>query len=326
MIKSHDMKKILLLFAGLCAIQISGAQSHTPAGDSLNLLIRPFLDSLRVDSSIEDLHTLRLYSLFPASRAVDARFDNFSQTGLLTSFVPENDRLTGRTTEPFAIFGGMRLALIYSLYQNNYTDEIALNAAYTFTSRAETALGGEKMIRQTLTLTALSDDDQITGGDVETVIYQPDTDAPIEIGRPVYRIVDVHRDDVDPGLATHFIRDADGVLHTIDISEGSDRTLPSFKGGRLGAWIYALREMKYPPEALEKNMSADVLVQMTITARGKVKDIEFMSEPDPVFRKEALRLARKSSGKWIPATRNGENIDDETVWPIQFDSRYAPKW
>lgn len=187
------------------------------------------------------------------------------------------------------------------------------------------APGGTKMIRQTLELTVLPGE-EITSGFVEAIIWDFAADEPVDIGRPVYRHTMIYRGYRRDNHATHLLRDADGVYSPIDFTEGSDRTFASFKGGRTGEFVYTIRTMKYPREALEQGTAGVAHVEMTVTARGRVKDVGFMIEPDPVFRKEALRLTRKTSGKWIPATRNGENIDDYKVMTIQFHPEYAPRW
>jgi hypothetical protein len=317
------MKKTLLLLACLSSCMMSFAQAHTAADKYANALIRPFLDSLRVDTSEEDMRSLRLVSVFPASRAANQQFNDFADTGILKSYTPGNPMLNGRVTNPIQIFDGMRIALEYAL--SNEYDDAGITLDYKFTSRAETSADGTDMIRQTLELTALPDQ-EINGGFVEAIIWDSTEDEPVSIGRPVYRHVIVYRGSQPDHYATHLLRDADGVYSPIDFTEGSDRTFPSFKGGRTGEFIYVIRTMKYPRKALENNMRSTVHVTMTVTAKGKVRDIDFMVEPDPVFRAEAMRLARKTSGKWIPATRNGENVDDEKVMHIEFYPEYAPKW
>lgn len=319
------MKKHLTILAVACVAALQAAQTQTLPSDreSLNAAIRPFLDSLRVDPSEDDLGTLRLVSVFPASRATAGQAEPFETSGAFRSFVPENPNLTGGVTEPIAILGGTRIALEGAYLKG--TTEVSLTVNYTFKSKVETSPDGTGMIRQTLELTALPGE-EITSGFVEAIIWDVTADEPIDIGRPVYRHTSIYRGHRHENHATHMLRDADGVLSPIDFTEGSDRTFAMFKGGRMGEFVYAIRTMKYPREALEQGTGGVAHVEMIVTARGKVKDVGFMIEPDPVFRNEALRLARKSSGKWIPATRNGENIDDYKVMNIQFSPEYAPQW
>jgi len=69
-----------------------------------------------------------------------------------------------------------------------------------------------------------------------------------------------------------------------------------------------------------------VILQATITEKGEVKDISVQNGDEPDFVKEAIRLAKMSSGKWIPATRNGKNIADKRDIVVQFNPEYAPAW
>jgi len=58
----------------------------------------------------------------------------------------------------------------------------------------------------------------------------------------------------------------------------------------------------------------------------KVKNISVVIGAEPDFEKEAIRLVKKSSGKWIPATHNGKNIADTKNISVQFNPEYAPVW
>ena len=85
------MKKSLFLFVCLLSFSVSFARQRVDvsADESLNTLIRPFLDSLRVVTSEDNERSIQLVSVFPAPRAGNERFDNFSESGLLNLFTPE---------------------------------------------------------------------------------------------------------------------------------------------------------------------------------------------------------------------------------------------
>lgn len=65
-------------------------------------------------------------------------------------------------------------------------------------------------------------------------------------------------------------------------------------------------------------VSGAVLVSCTIEPDGSVTNPHVFLGSEPLLNDEAIRLVALTSGKWIPATRNGENIPDEKVIPISF--------
>ena len=65
-------------------------------------------------------------------------------------------------------------------------------------------------------------------------------------------------------------------------------------------------------------MSGTILVSCTVEPDGSVTEPHVFLGSEPLLNDEAIRLVALTSGKWIPATRNGENIADEKVIPITF--------
>jgi TonB family protein len=269
-----------------------------------------------------------LESFFPASRASSKLFDNYSTEGEFNPYIPENPRLNGLLSPAIPLFSDVRISLNYSLYNGSFDNEVKIGYRYRFVSRAETKPSGEKFIRQTLSLTASPK--QAEGGFIELQFFDRSEVKPLEIGRPVYRhiLVRAYDDERDEstGYANYLLKNSEGVYSPTDFADGSDRTLPEFKGGSLGLFIFQVKYMEYPPKALAERLSETILVTATITEKGAVKDVEIMSGSDPDLRKEALRLVKKTSGKWIPATHNGKNIPDFKVIPINFNPEYAPQW
>jgi len=292
----------------------------------INTLIRPFLDSLRIVIPLEETnHTaFRLESFFPASRVNDNSFDDFTLEGVLSGYVPENPRLKGLLSDAVSLFNGCRISIEYKLADEGYTQERVIENDYRFTSKVEFSPSGEKMIRQTLYLSALPE--RPAGGFIEISIFDGKDNKPVEIGKPVYRFINVYKTGQSEKYANYLQKDAEGVYSPINFEEGSDRTFPIFKGGQIGFFMFQNKYMKYPPKALEEKQSAMVLLQATITEKGKVKDISVVIGAEPDFNKEAIRLVKKSSGKWIPATRNGKKIADTKNISVQFNPEYAPAW
>jgi len=320
--------RVFLLIALLsCSFLLSKLKGQDQDQEHpLNTLIRPFLDSLRVIVPSEEIDTTAflLESFFPASRINDKQFDDYTLEGSLSDYSPENPRIKGFLSDTVSLFDGCRISLNYALTDESYVQKRIIEKNFRFTSKAETSPSGEKMIRQTIYLSALPERPQ--NGFIEIAIFDGKEDKPVDIGKPVYRFINVQSKIDSQKYAGYLLKDADGVYSPITFREGSDRTFPSFKGGRVGFFIFQNKYMKYPPKALEEKRSGMVLLQLLITEKGKVKDISVLNKEEPDFVKEAIRLVKKSSGKWNPATHNGKKIADTKDVAVQFNPEYAPEW
>ena len=322
--KTRFFLLITLLLCSFLFIKLKGQEQKQTY--PLNTLIRPFLDSLRVVIPLEeaDSTVFRLESFFPASRVNDNRFDDYVLEGSLNDYSPENPHIKGLLSDPVSLFDSCRLSLEYALTNASYDQEQIIERSYRFTSKAEISSSGEKTIRQTMYLSSLPKHPE--GGFMEITIFDGKENKPVEIGKPVYRHLLVRAVNKSPEFANYLLKDDEGVYSPINFEEGSDRTFPSFKGGRIGFFVFQNKYMKYPPTALEEKRSGRVLLEFLVTEKGKVEKFSVLNTEAPDFVKEAIRLLKKSSGKWIPATHNGEKITDTKIIVVQFDPEYAPVW
>ena len=325
-LKNRYCKSCFIFFIVVFFLNCSSGDMHAVEENPINTLIRPFLDSLRIVIPLEATnHTVfQLESFFPASRVNDNSFDDFTLEGTFSDYVPENPHLKGLLSDAVRLFNGCRISIEYKLANEEYTQERVIENGYSFTSKAEFSPSGEKMIRQTLYFSALPE--RPAGGFIEISIFDGKDNKPVEIGKPVYRFINVYKTGQSDKYANYLQKDAEGVYSPINFEEGSDRTFPIFKGGQIGFFMFQNKYMKYPQKALEEKRSGMVLLQATITENGKVKDISVVVGAEPDFNKEAIRLVEKSSGKWIPATRNGKKIADTKNISVQFNPEYAPVW
>ena len=325
-LKNRHCKSSFIFFIVVFFLNCSSGDMQASEENPINTLIRPFLDSLRIVIPSEETNNtvFQLESFFPASRANDNRFDDFTFKGTFSDYIPENPRLKGLLSNAIGLFDGCRISIEYKLANEDYTQERVIENDYHFTSKAEFSPSGEKMIRQTLYLSALPE--RPAGGFIEINIFDGKDNKPVEIGKPVYRFINVYKTGQSAEYANYLQKDAEGVYSPINFEEGSDRTFPFFKGGRIGFFMFQNKYMKYPPKALEEKRSGTVLLKATITEKGKIKDISVVIGADPDFEKEAIRLVKKSSGKWISATHNGKKIADTKNISVQFNPEYAPVW
>lgn len=87
--------------------------------------------------------------------------------------------------------------------------------------------------------------------------------------------------------------------------------------GGIESWRrFLIKSLRYPEEAIEKEIQGVVLVQFIVDKEGNVSDVSAISGPNEL-RSEAERVIRKS-GKWIPASQNGRKVKSYKRQPVTF--------
>ena len=111
------------------------------------------------------------------------------------------------------------------------------------------------------------------------------------------------------------------VKEPVKKSSGKDASAtheePSFPGGDAACFKWIIDNIKYPAGAIEKGIEGRVIVQFLVTKDGKITNAEVTHSSDPLLDAEALRVIR-SMPDWIPAKRNGQNIDMQFSLPLTF--------
>ena len=95
-------------------------------------------------------------------------------------------------------------------------------------------------------------------------------------------------------------------------------TPPQFNGGDIGEfrrWVQM--NVKYPAEALGKNIYGKVLVTFVIEKDGSVGNAEIFKSPDKSLADEVLRVIGKSP-KWTPGKQRGEAVRVKFGMPVVF--------
>ena len=95
-------------------------------------------------------------------------------------------------------------------------------------------------------------------------------------------------------------------------------TPPQFNGGDIGEfrrWVQM--NVKYPAEALGKNIYGKVLVTFVIEKDGSVGNAEIFKSPDKALADEVLRGIGKSP-KWTPGKQRGEAVRVKFGMPVDF--------
>lgn len=80
---------------------------------------------------------------------------------------------------------------------------------------------------------------------------------------------------------------------------------------------YIAKNLKYPEDAINKEISGRVIVQFAINKNGEVVDPVIVKGVDPLLNDEALRVV-KSSPSWTPGKQEGETVKVLFTFPINF--------
>lgn len=89
-----------------------------------------------------------------------------------------------------------------------------------------------------------------------------------------------------------------------------------YPGGNIEWTKFLNNNLRYPEEALQNKIQGTVKLQFSVDKKGFVTDIKGLSGPD-ILLEEAIRVV-KLSGKWVPAVKDGKNVDGVKMLPIQF--------
>lgn len=81
--------------------------------------------------------------------------------------------------------------------------------------------------------------------------------------------------------------------------------------------VFIEKQLKYPEEAIEKNIEGRVFVQFTIARDGYVKDAKVVRSVHPALDQEVLRVIY-SSPRWVPGKQRGHLVNVSQTLPIEF--------
>jgi TonB family protein len=97
-------------------------------------------------------------------------------------------------------------------------------------------------------------------------------------------------------------------------------TMPSIAGG-----MEALgRNIVYPDEARQKGIEGKVMLELVIGTNGSVQSVKTLSSPNALLTAAAEQAVRKTA--FVPATKNGKNVEATVVLPVMFrlDTKKKP--
>ena len=103
--------------------------------------------------------------------------------------------------------------------------------------------------------------------------------------------------------------DLDKIHLTVEIES-------EYPGGITSWHRFLHKNIRYPEEAVDREIQGTVLVQFIVDRAGVVSDVEAISGPAEL-RDEAVRVIKKS-GNWKPAIQNGREVKSYKRQPIIF--------
>ncbi|WP_276483409.1 energy transducer TonB [Paraflavitalea pollutisoli] len=77
-------------------------------------------------------------------------------------------------------------------------------------------------------------------------------------------------------------------------------------------------KLRYPYEAIDKNIQGKVLVEMTIDEYGNVINYQVSAPAHPLLDQEALRLVKEFGFEFVPALKNGMKVRTKFTMPVVF--------
>ena len=92
---------------------------------------------------------------------------------------------------------------------------------------------------------------------------------------------------------------------------------PSFKGGMAKFYQYLASSMRYPNDATKNNIEGTVIVEYTVEKDGRLVDVQIKKSVYPSIDEEARRVIM-SAPKWIPATMRGVPVRVKHSIPLKF--------
>ncbi len=89
-------------------------------------------------------------------------------------------------------------------------------------------------------------------------------------------------------------------------------------GGSTGMKKYIAENLRYPDEAVEKNIQGKVTINFLVSKTGEITTVKVKKSVHHLLDKEAIRVI-KSMPKWNPGMLDGEAVDSYFTIPLNFN-------
>lgn len=93
--------------------------------------------------------------------------------------------------------------------------------------------------------------------------------------------------------------------------------MPVFPGGMNALMDYIKTNLKYPKEAMQKQLEGQVIVQFIVNKNGEIKNTRIARGIDPLLDNEAMRVV-SAMPQWTPGKQSGKAVPVYYTLPIVF--------
>jgi len=92
---------------------------------------------------------------------------------------------------------------------------------------------------------------------------------------------------------------------------------PKYDGGKAGLDKYVNDRIEYPSTAKQQRVRGTVVLSYSINPKGEVTDVVVSSKTPSILNEELAKVI-KSSGPWIPGTKNGRLVKMKLSYSYDF--------
>ena len=93
---------------------------------------------------------------------------------------------------------------------------------------------------------------------------------------------------------------------------------PEYPGGDKALIEHIRNNLRYPRQALKKNIEGRVFIQFFVDTEGNISNVKAMKSVDPDLDNEAIRVAKSIPKKWKPAFYEEKPVRSLYTIPILF--------
>lgn len=208
----------------------------------------------------------------------------------------------GNETEPAVTALGLKYNLL-----TEYTSFLAIDSEIRNTD------GNSTTVSQPLPLPE-GVSNQAVGGSVLTAC---------SVKKSEYRSTTVVNNATDYSVEEHDVVCLGGIK--VEDGEKEDQAfvvvekMPEFVGGQTALEAFIKSNLVYPATAYNNGISGIVYISFIVNENGKITNVKVLRGFDSLCDKEALRVIKLTSGKWIPGTQRGKPVKVQMNIPVKFD-------
>lgn len=95
--------------------------------------------------------------------------------------------------------------------------------------------------------------------------------------------------------------------------------MPAFQGGDLNKFrTYVMSRIRYPEEAMQKNITGKVVASFIIDKQGTVTDVQILQTPDRILSEQVIKVLSQSPA-WTPGEQDGRAVNVKFTIPVEFN-------